>query len=83
MTIDDYAHAVCFHCRKSWTQRRPRNRNKLFPAATIRVCPDCGRPLSGLGLAFRAPKRSNRRAWKQIEAAVRGGCRFWKDEGGK
>ena len=43
-----------------------------------RTCPDCGKPLIGLGLAFKPPKRNDRRAWRKLETAARAGNRFLK-----
>ena len=79
-----YAHYVCFDCCKSWAPaslRTPRLRCQLGectrpPAG--RKCPDCGKPLIGLGLAFKPPRHSNRRDWRKLEAAARAGNRFLK-----
>jgi hypothetical protein len=43
-----------------------------------RPCPDCGKPLIGLGLTFKPPKQTDRRAWRKLEAAARAGNRFLK-----
>jgi DNA-directed RNA polymerase subunit RPC12/RpoP len=66
-----YAHYVCFDCRKAWAPGPLQEQDK-------RPCPDCGKPLIGLGLAFKPPKQRNRRAWLILEVAARGGNRFLK-----
>ena len=80
--MSEYAHAVCFRCRKAWapaTIRSPRTcPARLRIAPLDRPCPDCGEPLIGLGLAFKPPRQSNRRAWRKLEAAARTGNRFLK-----
>lgn len=74
-----YAHSVCFHCRKSWAPPATR-KARTCPAAMPdnRPCPDCGRPLIGLGLAFKPPKQTNRKAWNKLETLTRTGHRFLK-----
>ncbi len=79
--IGNYAHAVCFSCRKSWAPSAPRTghrRGRPLCFQEKRTCPDCGKPLVGLGLAFKPPKQTDRRAWKRLEAAARAGKRFFK-----
>lgn len=60
------AHA-CFGCRKSWKVR----------ADTLAVCPQCAAPLSEMGRAFKAPKKSDAEQWEKVEALWRAGFRFW------
>jgi len=72
-----YAHYVCFHCRKAWAPPSVRSRKHCPPGEPeIRTCPDCGEPLTGLGLAFKPPKQSNRRVWRKAETMARAGNRF-------
>ena len=74
-----YAHYVCFACRKTWAPaavRYARNCPRVLPES--RPCPDCGKPLIGLGLTFKPPKQTDRRAWRKLEAATRAGNRFLK-----
>ena len=76
-----YAHYVCFECRKAWAPAAERTGHRRRPALTTQEeqnCPDCGKPLMGLGLAFKPPKQRNRRAWLIVETAARGGNRFHK-----
>jgi hypothetical protein len=74
-----YAHYVCSRCRKAWAPAAVRSR-KHCPLGTpeSRPCPDCRYALIGLGLAFKPPKQSNRRAWRQLEVKARAGTRFLK-----
>ena len=63
------AHA-CFACRRSvkvhvgyWQRREAR-------------CPECAGALHWLGRTFRAPKRSDIKQWKKVEALWQAGFRF-------
>lgn len=80
--VTSYAHDVCFSCRKAWapvTFKCPRQACKKIGArASRRPCPDCGQPTIGLGLAFKPPKQTDRRAWRKLEAAARAGNKFFK-----
>ncbi len=71
-----YAHEVCFSCRKSWAPRVERGRVLVW--SDDRVCPDCGKPLLGLGLRFKPPKRQNVREWRRLEALAVAGEKFVK-----
>jgi hypothetical protein len=78
-----YAHYVCFDCRKAWApavirNRRERRLGECDRPPEGRPCPDCGKSLIGLGLTFKPPKQSDRRAWRELEAAARAGERFLK-----
>jgi len=61
------AHA-CFDCRKS------------FKYSVIReiplVCPQCRQPLSEMGRAFKAPKKSEISQWKKVKKLWDAGYRF-------
>lgn len=77
--MTDYAHNVCFSCRKAWAPAAIKShRHCPLGQRESRPCPDCGKPLVGLGLAFQPPKRNHRRAWRKLEAAARAGNRFLK-----
>jgi hypothetical protein len=78
-----YAHYVCFACRKAWAPAAVRVRKMQLHMGECtreksRPCPDCGKPLIGLGLTFKPPKQSDRRAWRKLEAAALAGERFLK-----
>lgn len=76
-----YAHYVCFDCRKSFAPSSRRD-PKAFGVIAERTrqgprkCPDCGRPLFELGLAFKPPRQRDRRTWKLLEAKARAGDQF-------
>lgn len=80
--LTEYAHDVCFLCRKAWAPmivKERRHERTLFRMRNSRrPCPDCGKPLVGLGLAFRPPKQRASRAWCKVEAAARAGNKFFK-----
>ena len=71
-----YAHHVCFTCRKTWAPAVAKDRR--LPLPEERNCPDCGKPLIGLGLTFKPPKQTDRRTWRKLEAAARAGNQFLK-----
>jgi hypothetical protein len=74
----EYAHDVCFACRKAWAPATIKSRRARLGIRESRPCPDCGGSTIGLGLTFKPPKRNNRRAWRKLEAAARAGNRFFK-----
>jgi len=78
----EYAHDVCFACRKAWApatiKSRRRARQGMLVRKARRPCPDCGGAPIGLGLAFKPPNQTDRRAWRKLEAAARAGNRFLK-----
>ena len=77
--MSDYAHDVCFSCRKAWAPQAIRDKRHCHLALQEnRPCPDCGKPTIGLGLAFKPPKRNDRRTWRKLETAARAGNRFLK-----
>lgn len=60
------AHA-CFDCRKSWKVQVGREA----------VCPQCAVRLHEMGRAFKAPKATDQKQWRKVEALWRAGFRFW------
>ena len=79
---DHYAHDVCFACRKAWAPATIKSRRRAQMGMLVRrkrrPCPDCGQPTIGLGLAFKPPKQTDRRAWRELQAAARAGNKFFK-----
>jgi len=63
------AHA-CFRCRCSFKLKWTYSDQREAP------CPNCRRPLAWMGRRFRAPKRSDIRQWKKVEALWNAGIRF-------
>ncbi|VUD56392.1 hypothetical protein TDB9533_02047 [Thalassocella blandensis] len=61
------AHA-CFTCRKSFK----------VPGKDIgsNLCPECRGDLVFMGRAFKAPKQSNKREWRKIQALIERGYNF-------
>lgn len=60
---------ACFQCRKSF--KRATRTKAVLP------CPECGCPSIGLTRKFKAPKQSDEKQWKKVEALVRHGFLFW------
>lgn len=56
---------VCFSCRL-----------RFHGSARARPCSGCQRPMTDLGAHLRAPKRSDSKAWKILEALSGLGVRF-------
>jgi len=65
---------ACFECRKAFKQNYCRYNEVL-------KCPDCGRPMTWMGRAFRAPRRDNTKQWRKVELLVRNGFTFWSHVG--
>jgi hypothetical protein len=67
---------ACFSCRKvfkqSWSGQLGAN-----------VCPECAKPMSYMGTAFRAPKQSNLDQWKKAELLIEAGFDFTRNGGPK
>jgi DNA-directed RNA polymerase subunit RPC12/RpoP len=59
-------HYACFDCRKSfkWPQDAHRPPPQDTPESV--KCPQCGNPMSSMGLDFQAPKQRDVRQWKKV-----------------
>lgn len=66
------AHA-CFNCRKSWK----------LPEESAAVCPQCEQPVSWMGRAFKAPRKSDVEQWKKVEELWLAGFRFFPNTRGR
>ena len=53
-------HYACFSCRKAF-----RKNAEMLPGPP--TCPQCGRPMKGMGLDFKAPRRRNRSQWRKAK----------------
>lgn len=60
---------ACFDCRKSFAIK---NHTR---AETI-VCPQCGKPMSNMGVNFKAPRQSDKKQWRKVEILRLNGFRF-------
>ena len=65
-------HFACFACRKSFKQLWTRSEGHVREPR----CPDCGLKMWEMGRQFKAPKRSNLKQWRKVEALVRSGITF-------
>lgn len=76
-------HFACFRCRKAfkhWQYENlgwgfPRSERLRRPARAI-ACPDCSRPMTEMGLDFRAPRKGDRESWQIAEILAANGFTF-------
>jgi hypothetical protein len=66
---------ACFACRKVFKRPIPAQ------AGVANRCPNCAEPLSMMGTAFRAPRRSDQSQWRKVEQLVRAGILFYRNSG--
>jgi hypothetical protein len=67
---------ACFSCRKVFKQASSDQDG-------ANICPDCVKPMSYMGTAFRAPKQSNLKQWEKARLLIEAGFQFNKDGGPK
>ena len=63
-------HYACFACRKMFRHLPP------DPQQVLR-CPQCRRPMTGMGLDFKAPPHTDREAWQVLEILADHGITFY------
>lgn len=68
---------ACFGCRKCFKQRVPYRSIKQ----TSHVCPQCGVQMWMMGIAFKAPKQTDVKQWRKVEAMRRAGFVFYNNQG--
>jgi len=59
---------VCFPCRRSVKQRRGRN--------DAVKCPECGAPMTDMGIYFKVPPRRSDNQWRKVKLVADAGLRF-------
>jgi DNA-directed RNA polymerase subunit RPC12/RpoP len=85
---------ACFKCRKSFKrprfagassrfmttqqQKAQRTEAERFEANRKYKCPDCGAQAHFMGHDFKAPKKTNVRAWKKAHAFIMSGKIFYR-----
>lgn len=90
-TLLQYA---CFNCRKSFKRPQfSESRNRFMTSDQLRgqsedarkfekgrsyKCPDCGGMAHFMGQDFKAPKRSDARAWQNAQAFIEAGEVFYR-----
>ena len=73
----DYSHwqgkpkRACFNCRKCF-----KDRTYYHFLTQTKTCPHCGGELQKMGTHFKAPKRSDDKAWEAIEMLYAAGVRY-------
>lgn len=85
---------ACFACRKSFKRPQlsgspsrfmttDQARGQWAEAATRNEraykCPDCGGPAHFMGLDFKAPKRADRKAWREVQAFIVAGNTYYRN----
>lgn len=62
-------HFVCFNCRKTYKRRLFEDIYENGDKAEEKQarCPQCGGYMADIGTEFKAPKKGDLKAWKQIE----------------
>ncbi|WP_282628420.1 hypothetical protein [Empedobacter sedimenti] len=72
------AHYACFKCQKTFKRKRLQDldenatENIIFEAK----CPQCSSLMADMGLDFEAPKKTNHKAWKNLENLYEVGITF-------
>ena len=85
---------ACFSCRKSFKrlqvsgtsnhfmtsqQQEGQHREiKQFEAERTYKCPDCGGETHFMGLDFKAPKKTDTKAWREAQAFIQSGKVFYR-----
>ena len=85
---------ACFQCRKSFKrpQFQPRHNNymtsdqiagQIQRAAILEAdreykCPDCGGETNFMGQDFKAPRRSDTKAWASVQAFIASGKTYYR-----
>jgi len=77
-------HFACFACRKAFKywqweecdQKAFQAEQHLEHVPRQIVCPDCSRPMTDMGLDFKAPRKSDVEAWKILATLAQNGFTF-------
>ncbi len=74
---------ACLKCRKVFKKPRYKlGQGGAWEAIEYsRICPQCGHQLYETGMAFKAPKQTDRKQWSKISVLLRTGYRFNPDFG--
>lgn len=67
-------HFACFDCRKGF--KRPALARAGDAATDPAPCPDCGRPMSDMGLDFKPPGRADAGHWAVVAFLYRRGFAY-------
>ena len=68
-------HYACFSCRKAFKRRLPTD-FEYEGEEKDALCPQCGQEMNNMGLDFKPPRQSDRRAWKVLEELFYVGEKF-------
>jgi DNA-directed RNA polymerase subunit RPC12/RpoP len=86
---------ACFSCRKSFKrpqfspavdrfmtaeQRDGQLREAVqFESERVYKCPECGGPANFMGQDFKAPKKADTKAWREVEEYIRSGKVYYRE----
>ncbi|MEM7592460.1 MAG: hypothetical protein AAF383_13220 [Cyanobacteria bacterium P01_A01_bin.83] len=62
------------------SRQQSRQRQKIveFNAARVYKCPECGGKTYFMGLDFKAPKKSDTKAWHEVEMFIKSGKVYYR-----
>ena len=84
---------ACFACRKSFKRpQMSGSLNRFMPSKQrtaqqreangfnqrLYKCPDCGGPTHFMGIDFKAPKKSDAKAWHEVKAFIQSGKVYYR-----
>ena len=64
---------VCVHCRKAFSQAH----NDFSKIVEERPCPECRRPMPYVSQKFKAPKKTDIKAWEIVTYLLEHGYSFY------
>ena len=71
-------HYACFNCRKTFKRRLLTDLNPIIAATVSKPskCPECGELMADMGLDFKAPAKSDKKAWEHLANLYKAGVTF-------
>ena len=79
-------HWACFRCRKMFRRAHFSewhfSQRRKFLREPVALCPQCGKPMTDMGLDFKPPRKGNEKAWSLLRRLAQKGIRFHSDGDG-
>jgi DNA-directed RNA polymerase subunit RPC12/RpoP len=69
-------HYACFGCRKSFKWPRDAHAPRPAEPSSDVKCPQCGEPMSSMGLDFKPPPRHDTRQWEKVRVLLAHGYAY-------
>lgn len=69
-------HYACFSCRKTFKRMLMHDINRDDKRTRDAKCPDCAGTVADMGKDFKAPKRTDTKAWSHLESLYSAGITF-------